>query len=328
MKRREVIAGLIALVWPPLARSQQGAQIPRIGYLSPGSAADAQGHRNQNALRQGLHDLGLIEGRSIVIEYRFAERDFSRLPELAAQLVRRNVAVIVAGPTPAAVAAAQATRTVPIVMVNTGDPVGLELVESLARPGGNVTGLAFTVGTDAFRKGLELLAEAVPGLGRVAVLSNPNNPAQKRVLSAVEATAHALNIEPISLEARHPDDFGRAFAAMAEQRVRAVYVMPDVLLFSHASQLAALALERQLPSLYQFREEVEAGGLMSYGHINTEPWRRAATFVDQLLKGAAPGDLPVQQPTKFELVINLKTARALRLSIQSALLARADEVIE
>ena len=329
MRRREFIA-LVggAAAWPLPTFAQQSAGTAHIGYLSPGSVNDPSGRRNRDALRQGLNDLGHIEGQNIKIEYRFAERNFDRLPELAAELVRLNVMVIVAGPTPAAVAAWHATRTIPIVMINVGDPVGLGLVASLPRPGGNVTGLSFTVGTETFGKGLELFKEAVPGLHLVAVLVNPANPAHALVLRDLQVVARALSLELRPVEARSVRDFGGAFSIMEAQRVKGVYVVPDVLFFSQAARLTELAAKYRLASLHQFREEVEAGGLMSYGHSNTVPWRRAATFVDQLLKGASPADLPVQQPTEFEFFINLKTAKALGLTIPPALLARADEIFE
>ena len=260
---------------PLAAFAQQSAKTGRIGYLSPGSPKDVFGRRNRDAFRQGLNDLGHVEGQNLEIEYRFADRNFDRLPELAAELVRLNVAVIVAGPTPAAVAASNATRTTPIVMINVGDPVGLGLVASLARPGGNVTGLAFTVGTEIFGKGLELFKEVVPGLHRVAVLANPANPAHRLVLRDIQVVARALSLELLVLEARSPDDFERAFSIMTEQRVGGVYVIPDVLFVSQAARLTELAAKHRVPSLHQFREEVEAGGLMSYGHSNTAPWRQA-----------------------------------------------------
>ena len=328
MRRRDILTGLVtAAGWALPARSQSVTPV-RIGYLSPGWPSNPQGLRNQRAFREGLAEFGRTEGASLVIEYRHAEARFERLPELAADLVRANVAVIVAGPTPAAVAARQATRTIPIVMVNVGDPVGLGLVESLAAPGGNVTGLAFTVGTETFGKGLELFKDAVPGLRRVAVLGNPGNPGHPLVLAHLQVAARDLGLALVPLEAAATEAFEGAFRTMAEAKVDGLYVIPDVLLVTEAPRLTALAAKHRLPTLHQFREEVEAGGLMSYGHSNAAPWRRAAAFVDQILKGARPADLPVQQPTQFEFVVNLRTARALGLDLPPALLARADEVIE
>jgi putative tryptophan/tyrosine transport system substrate-binding protein len=249
--------------WSLPARAQQSAKIHRIGYLTPGSSTNDLGRRNIDALRQGLNELGYLAGQNIAIEYRFAEGDFDRLPKLAAELVRLDVAIIVAGPTPAAVAARKETPTIPIVMIDVVDPVGLGLIESLARPGGNVTGLAFTVGTETFGKGLEHLKEAVPDLHRVAVLFNPANPAHALVPRDLQAAARATGVELRPVEARVPDDFDRAFSLMAEQRVGGLYVIPDVLFIVHARRLAVLATGHRFPSLHQFREEVEAGGLMS-----------------------------------------------------------------
>jgi putative ABC transport system substrate-binding protein len=281
-----------------------------------------------DAFREGLRELGYVEGENIIIEYRFAERDLARLPQLAAELVRLKVDMIVAAPTPAAVAAKQSSDTIPIVMLNVGDPVGLGLIASLARPSGNVTGLAYSVGLETFGKGLELLKEIVPDLRRLAILSNPANPAHALAIRNVEAAAQALGVQLQSLEARGPDEFGDAFAAMAKERAGAIMILPDVLAVAHAVRLAELAVRHQLPSVHAFKEEVEAGGLISYGPSFSEPPRRAAAFIDRLLKGANAAELPVEQPTKFELLINLKTAKALGLTIPDAVLARADEVIE
>ncbi len=329
MRRRHFLVGLgAAAARPSSAFPQQRREGPRIGSLTPGWRDNPLGRRNQEALRQGLADLGLVEGRNIVIEYRVAEGDFNRLPVLAAELVRQNVAVIVAGPAPAAVAARQATRTIPIVMVNVADPIGLGLIESLASPGGNVTGLAFTVGTGAFGKGLELFKDAVPGLRRLAVLGNPGNPGHPLLLGQLQVTARDLGLALLPVEVTAPAAFEGAFRVMTEARVEGLYVIPDVLLVTEAPRLTALAARHRLPTLHQFREEVEAGGLMSYGHSNTAPWRRAALFVDRILRGATPAELPVEQPTEFELIVNLGTARALGIEVPPSLMARADEVID
>ena len=329
MRRREamgVIGGAVA--WPLAAHAQQTGKVARIGYLAAGSHDNPFVRQNLDAFRQGLRDLGHVEGQNIAIVYRFAEGDFDRLPDLAAELVRLEVAVIVAAPTPAAVAARNATETIPIVMINVGDPVGLGLIASLARPGGNITGSSFTVGTETFGKALELLRDAVPNLRSVAILSNPANPSHALVTQDVKVAAQTLGVQIQTLEARGPDEFERAFAAMTKERVEALYVVADVQFVLHAARLADLAVKSRLPSMHQLRRVVEAGGLMSYGHSAADQWRGAATFVDKLLKGAKPADLPVEQPTKFELVINLKTAKALGLTIPPTLLARADEVIE
>jgi len=238
------------------------------------------------------------------------------------------VYIIVATPTPAAVAAKNATATIPIVMINVGDPVGLGLIASLAPPGGNVTGVSYSVGLELFGKQLELLKETVPKVRRVAILSNPGNPSHALAISDVKVAARSLGVQLQLLEARGPNEFDGAFAAMAKERVGALLVVADAMFGPHRARLADLAAKNQLPSMHGVRVEVEAGGLMFYGHNFPDQWRRAATFVDKILKGAKPADLPVQQPTKFELVINLKTAKALGLTIPQSLLLRADEVIQ
>ena len=257
----------------------------RIGYLAPGSPDNLLVAQNLDAFRRGLRDLGYVEGQSIVIEYRFAEGDFDRLPELAAELVRLEVAVIVAAPTPAAAAASKATATIPLVMINVGDPVGLGLIASLARPGGNVTGSSFTVGTETFGKALELLRDAVPSLRSVAVLSNPANPSHALVTRDVEIAAQALGVHVQMLEARGADEFDSAFATMKKERVEAIYVVADVQFVLHAAQLADLAMKSRLPSMHQLRRLVEAGGLMSYGHNAADQWRRRGHIRRQAPEG-------------------------------------------
>ena len=311
---------------PLAADAQPTGKVYRIGYLAAGSAIASQ--LPVEAFREGLRELGLVEGQNIVIDYRFAEGRFDRLPELAAELVLLRVDVIMAGPTPPAVAAQNATGTIPIVVAGVGDPVELGLIASLARPGGNVTGLSFSVGMDIFGKGLELLREAVPKLRRVAILSNPVNPSHALAITNVKAAAGSLGVQLQLLEAREPNDFDGAFAAMAKERVDALLVVADGMFILHRAPLADLAAKNRVPSMHGVRENVEAGGLMSYGPSTVAAWRRAAFFVDRILKGAKPADLPVEQPTKFELVINLKTAKALGLTVPATLLARADEVIE
>jgi putative ABC transport system substrate-binding protein len=269
-----------------------------------------------------------MEGENLVIERRWAEGRVERFPSLAAELVRLKVEVIVAGPTPPAVAAKNATGTIPIVMWGVGDPVGQGLVASLARPGGNVTGLSFSVGWETFGKGLELLKETVPKVRRVAVLSNPANASHALAIENVKVAARSLGVQLQLLEARGPEEFEGAFAAMAKERVAALLVPTDPVFFLHRARLAELAAKNRLPSVHSLREYVEAGGLMSYGPSLLDLLRRAATFVDKILKGAKPADLPVEQPTKFELVINLKTAKALGLTIPQSLLLRTDQVIE
>jgi putative ABC transport system substrate-binding protein len=323
--RREflVAAGLLAA--PRAARGQPTSEIRRVGYLTSGSATAP---RSPEAFRQGLRELGWIEGQNIVIEWRFGEGSHDRLAALAVELVRLKVDVIVAGPTPPAVAAKNATGTIPIVMANTADPLELGLVTSLARPGGNVTGLAFSVGLEIFGKGLELLRETVPRMRRVAVLWNPANPAQASAMTHVKTAAQSLGLQLQLLPARGPDEFDGAFAAMTKERAEGLLVVAESLFVVHRARLADLAVRTRLPTMHGLRENVEAGGLMSYGPNAVASWRRAAVFVDRILKGAKPADLPVEQPTKFELIINLKTAKALGLTIPPAVLARADEVIQ
>jgi putative tryptophan/tyrosine transport system substrate-binding protein len=329
MGRREVLALIAgAGAWPLTARAQQTTKVARVGHLAPHSPDASLTRRVLNAFRQGLQDLGYIEGQNIAIEYRFAESKFDRLPGLAAELIRLQVDILVAGPTVAAIAAKNATATIPIVVHNVGDPVRLGLVASLARPGGNVTGLAYSIGLQTIVKGLELFKDVVPDLHRVAVLSNPANPSQALAVGDLEIAARTLGVQLQQLEARDPDEFDSAFAAMAKERVAALFVVAEGLFARYAARLADLALKNRLPSMYGLRENVEAGGLMSYGPDIADQSRRAAAFVDKILRGAKPADLPMQQPTKFELVINARTARALGLDIPQSLLAVADEVIE
>jgi putative ABC transport system substrate-binding protein len=286
-------------------------------------------HFGVDAFRQGLRELGWAEGRNIVIDYRFAEGRLDRLPDLAAELVRLKVDIIVAQATPGAAAAKNATETIPIVMVPVGDPVGLGLIASLARPGGNVTGVSYSVGgLEIAGKQLELLKETLPKVRRVAVLSNPANPAHALVIRELNVAARSLGVQLQLLEARGPNEFDGAFAAMATERVGALLVVADTMFVLQRTRLADLAARSRLPAAYGWREHVEAGGLMSYGPSLRDLFRRSATFVDRILKGAKPGDLPVEQPTKFELVINLKTAKALGLTIPPSLLSRADHISE
>jgi len=269
-----------------------------------------------------------VEGQNIVIEHRFAEGRVERLPDLAAELIRLKVDVIAAGPTPPAVAAKKATATIPIVMLGAAEPVDLGLIESFTNPGGNVTGLSWSPSLELLGKGLELLREMAPKIRLVAVLWNSANPAQGLAISDVKRAARSLDVQLQLLEVRGPNDFEAAFAAMAKRRAEAVLVVADALFVFHGVQLAKLAARYRLPSIHSFRQNVETGGLMSYGPDTVAVWRRTALFVDKILKGRKPADLPVEQPTKFELVINLKTAKALGLTIPPSLLGRADEVIQ
>jgi putative ABC transport system substrate-binding protein len=275
-----------------------------------------------------LRELGWVEGQNLVIDYRITEGRLDRLPDLAAELVQLKVDIIVAVPTPAVVAAKNATGTIPIVMIGVGDPVGLGLVASLAHPGGNVTGLSWSVGVEIWAKQLEVLKEIVPKVRRVAVLSNPGNPVHALAIRDVKVAARSLGLQLQLLEVRGPDEFDGAFAAMTKERAGALLVISDTIFSAQRARLADLEAKNQLPSMHGLRQGAEAGGLVTYGPNFPDQFPRAATFVDKIFKGAKPGDLPIEQPTKFELVINLKTAKALGLTIPRPLLLRADEVIQ
>jgi putative ABC transport system substrate-binding protein len=328
--RRDFISALAGglLAAPLAAEAQPPEKVPRVGYLNPGSPSDPLSQRRLEAFRQGLRDLGYVEGQNIAIESRWAEGQYDRYPALAADLVRSKVDVIVAQSGAATQAAQQATRTIPIVMSLVNDPVGSGLVASLARPGGNVTGLTI-ISPDLVGKQLQLLKEVVPEVSRVALLRHPDNPASAAQLREAEAAARALGVRLQTLEARGPQEIDSAFAAMTRERAGALLIIPDAIFVNQRRQIAELAAKRRLPSIYGGTTGyAEAGGLMVYGPNPLDLKRRAATYVDKILKGAKPGDLPVEQPTKFELVINLKTAKALGLTIPQSLLLRADEVIE
>jgi putative ABC transport system substrate-binding protein len=277
---------------------------------------------------QGLRELGWIDGKNVAIEYRFADGEYDRLASLAAELVRLKVNVILVTSSSPAVAARNATRTIPIVMGTSSDPVELGLAASLAHPGGNVTGLSFSFGLEIVGKELELLKVAVPQVRRVAFLLNPANPGNVLARKTVKVRAESLGVQLQLIEARGPNDFEEAFVAMARGRAGALLVAPDPIFGFHRTQLQELVARTRLPAMYGLREHTEVGGLMSYSVDLRESLRRAATYVDKILKGAKPGDLPIEQPSKFELVINLKTAKALGLTIPPSLLARADHVIE
>jgi putative ABC transport system substrate-binding protein len=326
VKRREFIALFgVAATWPFVAaRAQQPATLPTIGFLVAGTPSS---HGQWvAAFLQRLRELGWIEGQSIAIEYRWAEGRTERAAEIAAELVARKVDVIVTSGTAVVVAVKQATSVIPIVFAAAGDPVGTGLVASLARPGGNVTGLSLQL-TDLAAKRLELLREVAPSLGRLAILANVGGPAVLLDMREVEAAARTLGFEVIKLEVRRDDDIAPAFEAL-KGRAEALYVANDPLVDTQRIRISTLALAARLPTMYGSRGHVEAGGLMSYGTNFPDMFRRAADLVDKILKGAKPADLPVEQPTKFELVINLKTAKALGLTVPPLLLARADEVIE
>ena len=315
------------LATPLAAEAQQAAKVPRIGYLAANLAASP--HLTE-AFLQGLRDLGYVEGRNVALEYRSAEGKLERLPALAAELVALEVDVILVGGTPHALAAKQATKTIPIVFAAGADPVESGLVTSLARPGGNVTGLS-NLNTELVGKCLEQLKQAVPRVSRVAVLWHPGalgQRAERDMLKGAEVAARALGVRLQFVAARGPADFDRAFSDMTKARADALTVLTSTILLGERRRLADLAAKSRLPAVYPWREGVDAGGLMSYGPDFADLFRRAATYVDKILKGAKPGDLPVEQPTKFELVINLKTAKALGLTIPPSVLGRADEVIQ
>src|SRR3990170_2990504 len=307
------------LVAPLPADAQQAAKVPRIGWLGGPTRESAEPF--VQAFQRGLKDLGWVDGQNIVIEWRFAGGRAERLPDLAAEPVRLPVDLIVVPSTPPALAAKNATKTIPLVTVGVGDPVGLGLVASLARPGGNITGLTSVVSPETAGKQLELLKEAVPKVSRVAVLWNPATPGTALFLKETEVASRALGVQLQSLEARSLNDFDSSFAAMTTKRAGALLVLGDVMFVTHRVRPADLAAKSRLPAMYTLREYVEAGGLMSSGPITPELFRRVATYVDKILKGAKPADLPVEQPSKFELVINLKTAKQIGLTIPPNVLA-------
>jgi putative ABC transport system substrate-binding protein len=315
------VAGILTAV--SLAAEAQPSGVPRLGVLAPTGCA----HPNFLALRHGLGALGYVEGRTIIIECRDGTGRSEQFSEQAAELIRLKVDVLVTDGTRAALAAQQATKTIPIVMATVGDPVGSGLVSSLARPGANITGLSL-MNPEINSKRIELLKILVPGTRRVAVLANPDNPASAPGIRGTEAAARSLELTTRVVEARRAEDLDRAFAAMLKERAGALVVLPDPVLFTHRAQIVALAAKSRLPAIYEAREFAEDGGLMAYGPRITENFRGAATYVDKILKGAKPADLPVEQPRKLELVINVKTAKSLGLTIPAPLLLRADEVIQ
>jgi putative tryptophan/tyrosine transport system substrate-binding protein len=325
MDRRAFLGSLALLAAPSAAEAQQAGKTARIGRLSPLSPeADAP---NLGAFRNGLRALGWEEGRDFIIEGRFAEGNFARLPQLAAHLIRQRVDLILTGSNPGALAAKNATATIPIVMVTTGDPVAAGIVSSLARPGGNVTGVT-ALGQILSAKRLELIKEAVPGITRVAVLADPASPYTPPFLRQKDSTARTLGLQLPVLEASDPGGIEKAFACLLTERAGALLVLPDPVFLTHRRRIVALAARSHVPTVYGEREFVNAGGLMFYGASLADMYRDAASYADRILKGARPADLPVEQPTKLELVINLKTAKALGLRIPPTLLARADHVIE
>ena len=315
----------VAAAGPPVD-AQQAPKIAKIGYLAPGAPAAAAS--NLEAFRQGLRDLGYVEGKTVVLEVRYSEARFERLPELARELVGLKVDVIVTATDVAIAAVKRETQTIPIVMATSTDPVGTGLMASLARPGANVTGVS-SISPELSGKRLELLRETVPGLSRVAFLWNPDVRGNVLDYKETEGAARLLRLELQSVEVSRTEDLDRAFSDVTNQRAQALILSAgNPVGFANRGQIASFAQKNRLPSMYPQKDFVDAGGLMSYGPSNPDMRRRAAVYVDKILKGAKPADLPMEQPTKFELVINLKTAKALSLTIPQSLLRRADQVIQ
>jgi putative ABC transport system substrate-binding protein len=329
MRRRQFItllggAAASCASWPLAARAQQAGKPPTVGFL--GQSTPLGESDRAAAFAQRLRELGWVEGRTLAIEYRWADGRTERFAEIAAEFVRLKVNVIVTGGTPPVIAARQATSVIPIVFASAGDPVGTGLVASLARPGGNVTGLSVQA-VDLAGKRLALLREAISGFGRLAIMGNVGNPIIVLELGELQAAAGKLGLEVLTLEIQRPQDIAPALETV-KGRADALYVCQDLLTVGNRMRINTLALGARLPVMHASREHIEAAGLMSYGPNFLDHYRRAADYVDKILRGAKPGDLPVEQPTKFDLVINLTTARALGLTIPEALLVRADEVIE
>ena len=326
VKRRDFITlvGGAAAAWPLAARAQHSAKPPTIGFLGAGTASAMS--QWTAAFVQRLRELGWVEDRTIAIHYRWAEGRTERLAEIAAEFVRLKVDVIVTNSAAPVVAAKQATSVIPIVIASAADPVGTGLVASLARPGGNVTGLSVQM-TDLAGKRLELLREVVPGLRRLAIMVNPGASAAILEINEAQAAAKMLGLDIAAFEIRRAEDIAPAFEAL-KGRAEALYVVADPLITSNRLRINILALGARLPTMHSFREHVEAGGLMSYGPNFPDLFRRAVDFVHKILHGAKPGDIPDEQPTKFDFIINLTTAKALGIDLPPALLARADEVIE
>jgi putative ABC transport system substrate-binding protein len=329
MRRREFIKAIagsaVAAAFPVAARAQQRSNVPRVGYLF--SFTRAEGEHLWEACRQGLRDLGYVEGQNIILEPRLAEGHNERLQNLATELVQLKVDVIVAAATPASRAVKAATSTIPIVFVAVGDPVKAGLVTSLARPGGNVTGLSLLT-ADLSGKRLSLLMETVRKVSRVAILMNPDNPISAVFFEETRLAARRFGVDLQPLDARSPKEIEQAFAIGAGQRVDAIIVFDDPVLWSYRAQIVALAAARKIPAVYGYRDFVDEGGLMSYGPDRPDQYRRTAIYVDKILKGAKPSDLPIEQPTKFELIVNRKTAKSLGIELPASVIVGANEVIE
>jgi len=327
MKKAAVLSILVVAVLLAVgvtAEAQQPKKVPRIGFLG-GASASFYAART-NAFRQGLNERGYTEGKNIVIEYRYAEGKFDRLPDLAAELVGLKLDVIVAAPTPSVLAAKKASATTPIVFASVVDPVASGLVASLARPGGNITGLTI-LGPELSGKRLELLKEVLPNVTRVAALWNSANPAQELIWKEMQAAAQELRLQLQSLEVRSANDFDIAFESALRERAQALIPSGEPLINTQLKRIVEFAAKNRLPAMYAGPEVVDAGGLMSYAPNYTDQYRRAAVYVDKILKGTRPGDIPVEQPTKFEFVINLKAAKQIGLTIPPNVLARADRVL-
>jgi putative ABC transport system substrate-binding protein len=316
----------VGLLAAPLAiEAQQAVKVPRIGFL--GNSTAALEANLVGPFREGLRDLGYVEGRNILIEYRWAEGKYERFPALIAELIALKVDVIVTAGTPAALAVKKATTSIPLVMIAVGDPVGTGLVASLARPGGNITGLT-SIAPDLEGKRLELLGEVIPGVSHIAVLWNSASPSQVIQEKEVQAAAQVLRMRVLSLGVRTPEEIENAFSVIVRERPGALLVLADRLFLHHRARIMDFAAKHRLPGVHAYRELVEAGGLMSFGPSYAGMHRRAAYYVDKILKGSKPADLPVERPATFELVINLKAAKALGLTIPPSLLLRADQVIQ
>jgi len=328
MNRRESIIAVVALgaaAGPIASFAQQQGKVWRVGFLTLRPASENSQYTD--AFLKGMRELGYVEGKNLVVEWRFADGKFERLPGLAAELVQLKVDVIVAVASPAIGAAQKATTTIPIVMATTGDPVGSGFVKSLARPGGNITGLS-NMGGDIGPKLFDLLHSVVPKLSRVAVLVTPTSTTYRAILESIQAAAQKAGVKTLVAEASSPQDIENAFSMMVREKADAVIVGASTFFSQQRRQIGELATKYRIPSMFGNRVNVEAGGLMSYGQKIADNYVRAATYVDKILKGAKPGDLPVEQPVTLELVVNLKTAKALGLTIPQSILLRADEVIQ
>ena len=327
MNRRNFITllGGTAAIWPLLVRAQQTGKLWRICYLSAVSRESSS--RSYAALQQGMRDLGYAEGKDLVLEWRSVEGKYERFSEIMAELVRLKIDVIVTGVTAALPALQRATNTIPIVMAYSTDPVGNGIVASLAHPGGNITGLAGS-SDDSSPKQLELLTTVIPNVLRIGLLGNPDTEAYSSVLKRAQVAAQKVDLSIVPIEARNPQEIENAFAVFARQRISAIMVASDAILFGQRQRIAELALNNRMSTMFSLREYVEAGGLMSYGANFTNAWRQSGSYAGIIIKGAKPANLPVLQPTKIDLVINLKAASAVGLTIPASLLARADEVIE